>query len=161
MGFKPCSVGSEGPNLSQESLPHTITPAAAWSQYGSMLHVVYSKFWAYHQNLDSSDQATFSSLLWSSIGEPVWTVASVSYSSWQEGHLLWSSAAVPASSLDVLCVQRLSSADLGWKDLSYFCLSIISNQSVHFHLTSGTKKFLGTAAIFSFCFLFLGPFTVG
>ncbi len=110
-------------------------------------HVLYAKFWPYHLNVAAEikthqTRQRFSNLLLSNSDEPVRIVASVSC--WQERHPVWSSAAV-AHLLQgsTCCAFRdgiLHTLILTSGYLSYCCLSIISNQSAHYPLTS-TKHF--------------------
>ncbi len=56
MAFKWCSIGTKGPKVCQENIPHIITPPPpAWTvetrQNGSMFQVLYAKFWPYHLNV--------------------------------------------------------------------------------------------------------------
>ncbi len=68
--FKICSIGTKGPKVCQENIPHSITPppAAAWTvetrQDGSMLSCALRQILTLpsecrSRNRDSSDQATF------------------------------------------------------------------------------------------------------
>ncbi len=67
--FKRCSIGTKGPKVCQENIPHTITPPpTAWSveirQDGSMLSCSLHQILTLpsecrSRNQDSSDQATF------------------------------------------------------------------------------------------------------
>ncbi len=103
-GVWQCSIGTKGPKMYQENIPHTITPPPpAWTvetrQDGSMLS------WSLRQiltlpseyrsrNRDSSDQAFFQS----SIVQFLWACVILLHRfpvlSWQERHAVWSSAAV-------------------------------------------------------------------
>ncbi len=85
--------------------------------------------------------------------------------SWQERHPVWSSAAV-AHLLQgsTCCVFRdgiLHTLVVTSVYLSYCCLSIISNQSVHSPLTSDINKaFPSTQLPLTGYFRFFGPFSV-
>ncbi len=78
---------------------------------------------------------------------------------------MWSSAAV-AHLLQgsMCCVFRdgiLHTLDLTNGYLNYCCLSIISNQSAHFPLTSDINKVLSSTQLpLTGYFLFFGPFSV-
>ncbi len=88
--FKRCSIGTKGPKVCQENILHTITPpTSAWTvetrQDGSLLLCSLSQILTLpsecrSRNRDSSDQETFSNLLLSNFGEPVWIISSVSCS---------------------------------------------------------------------------------
>ncbi len=113
----------------------------------------------------SLDQATFSNLLLSSFVESVWIVSSVCCSYLTGAAPVWSSAA-GAHLLQGLtcCVFRdgiLQTLVVTSDYLSYCCLSIISNQSVHSPLTSDINKaFSSTQLPLTGYFLFLVPFSV-
>ncbi len=118
MVFKWCSIGTKGPKVWQENIPHTITPPApAWTvetrQDGSMLSCSLRQIMTLSsecsRNQDSSDQATFFNLLLSSFGDPVWIVVStlrVLFLADRSGtgvvFCCWSPS---ASGFDVLCVK--------------------------------------------------------
>ncbi len=111
-------------------------------------HVLYAKFWPYHLNVAAEIEThqtrqRFSNLLLSNFGEPVRIVASVSCS-WQERHLVWSSAAeahlLQGSTCCALRDGVLYTLVVSSGYLSYCCLSIISNQSAHSPLTSDINK---------------------
>ncbi len=102
---------------------HTITPAAAWTvdkrQDGSMLSCCLCQILTLASELCSksqvsSDQATFFQsyivFWWSCVN-----CSLVFFLSWQEWHLVWSSAVVD----HLLCVQRCSSANLGCNEWSF------------------------------------------
>ncbi len=117
MAFKWCSIGTKGPKVCQENIPHTITlPPTAWTieirQDGSMLSC-------------SSDQATFFQSSIITIAFPVL--------SWQERHPVWYSAAVTHLLQGSTCCAfrdgTLHTLVVTSGYLSYCCLSIISNQS--------------------------------
>ncbi len=123
--FKRCTIGTKGLKVCQENISHTITPApAAWTnetqQDRSMLSCSLHQILTLpsecrSRNRDSSDQATFSNLLLSSFGEPVWIVFSVCCSYLTEAapgvvFCCWSPS---ASGFDVLCIRRWYSAYLG------------------------------------------------
>ncbi len=103
--FKRCSLGTKGPKVCQENIPHTITPPPpAWtiktSQDGSMLSCSLRQTMTLpseccSRNRDSSDQATVFPIFYCPILvnlcelSPLFPVLS-----WQERHPVWSSAAV-------------------------------------------------------------------
>ncbi len=85
--------------------------------------------------------------------------------SWWERHPVWSSAAVAHLLQGSMCcvfrdgILQILVVTSGY--LSYCCLSIISNQSVHSPLTSDTNKaFSSTQLPLTGYFLFFGPFSV-
>ncbi len=149
MAFKLCSIGTKGPKVCQENIPHTITPPpTAWTieirQDGSMLSC-------------SSDQATFFQSSIVTIAFPVL--------SWQERHPVWSSAAVAHLLQGSTCcafrdgILHTLVVTSGY--LSYCCLSIISNQSAHSPLTSDINKaFSSTQLPLTGYFLLFWPFSV-
>ncbi len=99
--------------------------------------VLYAKFWPYHLNVASEikthqTRQSFSKLLLSNFGEPVWKP--------------------PFPYLTLVVTSGY---------LSYCCRSIISNQSAHSPLTSGINKaFSSTQLPLTGYFLFFGPFSV-
>ncbi len=84
--------------------------------------------------------------------------------SWQERHPVWSSAAVAHLLQGLTCcvfrdgILQILVVTSGY--LSYCCLSIISNQSVHSPLTSDIKAFSSTQLELTGYFLFFRPFSV-
>ncbi len=85
--------------------------------------------------------------------------------SWQERHLVWSSAAVVHLLQGSMCCAFrdgiLHTLVVTSVYLSYCCLSIISNQSAHSPLTSDINKaFSSTQLLFTGYFLFFRPFSV-
>ncbi len=116
---------------------------------GPCFHVLYAKFWPYHPNVAAEIEThqtrqRFSNLLLSNFGEPVWILASVSCSRWQERHPVWSSAAVAHLLQGSMCcafrdgILHTLVVTSGY--LSYCCLSIISNlwhqQGIFVHTTA-------------------------
>ncbi len=117
------SIGTKGPKVCQENIPHTITPPPpAWTsetrQDGSMLSFTPNSdptSECCSRNQDSSDQATF---FQSSVVQFWWScvncILRVLFLSDRSGtgvvFCCWSPS---ASGFDVLCVQRWYSADLG------------------------------------------------
>ncbi len=85
--------------------------------------------------------------------------------SWQERHPVWSSAAEAHLLQGSTCcafrkgILHTLVVTMGY--LSYFCLSVISNQSAHSPLTSDINKaFPSTQLPLTGYFLFFGPFSV-
>ncbi len=106
-----------------------------------------------------------SNLLLSNFGDPVWIVSSVccSYLTGAAPGVVFCCWSPSASGFDVLCVQRciLQILVVTSGYLSYCCLSIISNQSVHSPLTSDINKtFSSTQLPVTGYFLFFRPFSV-
>ncbi len=138
--FKRCSIGTKN---NYKNVTHTITPPPpAWTvqtrQDGSMLSCSLRQILTLpsecrSRNRDSSDQEIFPNLLLSNFGEPVQIVASVPVLSWQERYPVWSSAAVVHLLQGLTCCAFrdciLHSLVVTSVYLSYFCLSIISDQS--------------------------------
>ncbi len=144
MVFKRCSIGTKGPKVCQENIPHTITPPRVWTvetrQDGSMLSCSLRQI--LHLNVAAEIEThqtrqCFSNLLLSNFCVSVWIVISVS---WQERHPVWSSTAV-AHLLQgsTCCVFRdgiLHTLVVTSGYFSYCFISIISNQSAHSPLTA-------------------------
>ncbi len=173
MAFKQCSIGTNEPKVCQENTSHTITPPPAWtvetSQDDPCFHVLYTKFWPNHLNAAEikthPTRQRFSNLLLSSFGDPVWIVSSVccSYLTGAAPGVVFCCWSPSASGFDVLYVQRciLHTLVVTSGYLSYCCLSIISNQSVHSPLTSDLNKtFSSTQLPLTGYFLFFRPFSV-
>ncbi len=116
------------------------------------------------RNRDSSDRQRVYNLLLSSFGDPVWIVSSVccSYLTGAAPGVVFCCWSPSASGFDVLCVQRWYSADLGCNEWLFdCCLSIISNQSVHYPLTSDINKACSSTQLpLTGYFLFFRPFSV-
>ncbi len=133
-------------------------------------HILYAKFWSYHLNIAAEikthqTRQSFFNLLLSGFGESVWIVSSVScsYLTGAAPGVVFCCWSPSASGFDVLCVQRciLQILVVTSGYLSYCCLSIISNQSVHSPLTSDINKaFSSTQLPLTGYFLFLRPFSV-
>ncbi len=150
MAFILCSIGTKGPKVCQENIPQPLNHQPKLLRQGRMdpcFHVIYAKFWPYHLNVAAEIEThqtrqLFSNLLLSNSDEPVWIVASVSC--WQERHPVWSSAAaahlLQGSTYFALRDGILHTLVVMSGYLSYCCLSIISNQSAHYPLTS-TRHF--------------------
>ncbi len=160
--------------MCQENIPHTITPATSlnrWDKAGwSMLSCSLRQILTLHLNVAAEIEThqtrqSFYNLLCPVFGDPVWIVSSVCCSyltgaapgvvfcCWS--HLLQGS---------MCCVFRdgiLQILVVTSGYLSYCCLSIISNQSVHSPLTSDINKtFSSTQLPLAGYFLFFRPFSV-
>ncbi len=171
MVFKRYSIGTKGPKVCQENIPHTITPPPAWtaetSQDGSMLSCSLRQILTlpseYHQTHQTRQR--FSNLLLFNSGESVWIVSSVScsYLTGVSPGVVFCCWSPSASGFDVLCVQRciLYTLVVTSGYLSYCCLSIISNQSAHSPLNSDINKvFSSTQLTLTGYFLFFRSFSV-
>ncbi len=118
--FKRCSVGTKGPKVCQEIIPHTITPPpAAWTvetrQDGSMLicslrQILTLPSECHNRNRDSSDQAMF---FYSSFVQFWWACVNCSlrflFLADRSGTRCgpqFRCCRPSASGFDVLCVQR-------------------------------------------------------
>ncbi len=175
MVFKRCSIGTKGPKVCQDNIPHTITPpppparTVETRQDGSMLSCALHQILTLpsecrSRNWDSSDQATsiFYCLI---LVRPVPIVASVSsyYLTGAAPSVVFCCCSPSASGSDVLWFRDgiLHTLVVTSGYLSYCCLSIISNQSAHSPLTSDINKaFSSTQLPLTGYFLFLGPFSV-
>ncbi len=164
--------------MCQENIPQTLhhqhqPEPLRQGRMNPCFHVLYTKFWPHHLNVAAEiephqTRQRFSNLLLSSFGESVWIVSSVSCSYLTGAahgvvfvvFCCWSPS---ASGFEVLCVQRciLHTLVVTSGYLSYCCLSIISDQSVHSPLTSDINKaFSSTQLPLTGYFLFFGPFSV-
>ncbi len=175
MVFKRCSIGTKRPKVCQEN----ISPTSLHHQHqpeplrqSRMIHAFL--FFTPNsdptseccsRNQDSSEQATFFNLLLSSFGDLCESYPPCAVLSWQERHPVWSSAAGAHLLQGSTCcvfrdgILQILVVTSGY--LSYCCLSIISNQSVHSPLTSDINKtFSSTQLPFTGYFLFFGPFSV-
>ncbi len=150
--FKRCSIGTKGPKVCQENIPHTITPAA-WTVEtrldGSMLscslcQILTPPSECRSRNRDSSDQATFPIFYYPILVSLCELYPPFPVLSRQERHPVWSSAAVALLLQGSKCCafrdSILHTLVITSGYLSYCCLSIISNQSAHSPLTS-TRHF--------------------
>ncbi len=159
MAFKRYTVGTKGPNVCQEKIPHTIIPTPpAWTvetrQDGSILlcslcQIPTLPSESRSRNQDSSDQATF---FQSSILQFWRACANCSLCFLFVAHPVSSSTAVAHLFQGLTCCAfryGIPHTLVVMCDyLSYCSLSTISNQSAHSPLTS-TRHFL-----------FFGPFSV-
>ncbi len=158
------------PKCAKKYPPHHYTTTslnrwdkAGWSMLSCSLHQILTRpSECCSRNPDSS---RFFNLLLSSFGDPVWIVSSVccSYLTGAAPGVVFCCWRPSASGFDVLCVQRciLQILVVTSGYLSYCCLSIISNQSVHSPLTSDINKaFSSTQLPLTGYFLFFGPFSV-
>jgi len=103
--------------MCQENTLHTITPPPAWTIGGRMdpcFHVVYTKFWPnhlivaaeieIHQTIDKQWACENRSLIFLFLADR------------SDTGVFFCCCSSSASRFDMLCVQRCSSADLGWND---------------------------------------------
>ncbi len=136
--------------MCQENIPHTITPPTpAWTvetrQDGSMLSCSLHQILNVAAEIETHQtRQRFYNLLLYNFGESVWIVVSVSCS-----QLTGAAPGVvfcccnPSASVFDVCVFRdgiLHTLVVTSDYLSYCCLSIISKQSAHSHLTSDINK---------------------
>ncbi len=158
MALKRCSIGTKGPKVCQENIPHTTTPPPpAWTvetrQDGSMLscslcQILTLSSECRSRNRDSSDQGTF---FQSSIVQFWWSCVNCSLCFLflsEERHPVWSSAAV-AHLLQgsTCCVFRdgiLHTLVVMSGSLNYCCLSI--SDSLPFLLWHQQGLFVHTTA---------------
>ncbi len=135
--------------MCQDNIPHPITPLP-WTietrQDGSTLSWSLRQILTLHLNVaaEIETRQCFSNLLLSSFGDPVWIVSSVccSYLTETAPGVVFCCCSASASGF-MCCVFRddiLQTLVVTSGYLSYYCLSIISNQSVHSPLTS-TRHF--------------------
>ncbi len=150
MTFKRCSIGTKfAKYISPTPLHHHQPEPLRQGRMDPCFHVLYSKFWPYHLNVAAEIEThqtrqRFSNLLLSNFGEPVLNcILDFLFLADRSGtgvvfcccsHLLQGSTccAFRDGILHILVVTS------GY--LSFFCLSIISNQSVHSPLTSDINK---------------------
>ncbi len=138
---------------------------SCWKYIRRWYTVVIKRWTCCSRNRDSSDQATF---FQSSIVQFWWVCVNCILNAvliWPERHPVWSSAAgVHLFQGSTCCVFRdgiLHTLVVTSGYLSYCCLSIISNQSVHSPLTSDINKaFSSTQLPLTGYFLLLGSFSV-
>ncbi len=170
--FKRCSIGTKEPKVCQEDIPHTITPPPpAWTvetrQDGSCFNVLHTKFWLYHLNVAAEIETHQTGNVFPIFYCPILVSLCELYPPcpvliWQERHPVWFSAAVAHLLQGSTCCafrDGILHTLVGY--LIYCCLSIISNQSAHFPLTSDTNKaFSSTQLQLTGYFLCFGPFSV-
>ncbi len=115
--FKRCSIGTKGPKVCQENIPHTnlhttTTSLNCWDKAG-WIHA-FMFFTPNYMTLPSepSDQATFTSFYCPVLVSLCEFYPLCPVLSWQERHPVWSSAAVVhlLQGSTCLCVQRWYSA---------------------------------------------------
>ncbi len=175
MVFKRYSIGTKEPKVCQENIPpphhYTTSSLNHWDKAGwSMLSCSLHQILTLHLNVAAEIEThqtrqRFYNLLLSGFGESVWIVSSVccSYLTGAAPGVVFCCWSPSASGFDVLCVQRciLQILVVTSGYLSYCCLSIISNQSVHSLLTSDLNKaFSSTQLPLTGYFLFFRPFSV-
>ncbi len=163
----------KGPKVCQENIPHTITPPAPartveTRQDGSMLSCSLRQILTLHLNVAAEIEThqtrqRFYNLLLHNFGDAVWIESSVScsYLSGSAPGVVFCCCSPSVSGFDVFRDGILLTSVVTSCYLSYCCLSIISNQSVHSPLTSDTNKaFPSTQLPLTGYFLFFGPFSV-
>ncbi len=174
MVFKRCSIGTNGPKVCQENIPHTITPPAAWTvetrQDGSMLSCSLHQILTLTSECCSRNQLIRPGNVFTIFYCQIMLILCELYPPcavliWPERHPVWSSAAgAHLLQGSMCCVFRdgiLQILVVTSDYLSYCCLSIISNQSVHSPLTSDINKaFSSTQLPLAGYFLFFRPFSV-
>ncbi len=172
LNFKLCSIGTKGPKVCQENIPHTITPPPpAWTvetrQDGSMLSCSLRQILTLLSQKKSRlirpgdvFQSSTVQFWWACVNCRLRFLFLSDRSGSRCGLLL----------LESICfrVRRVAFRDgilhtlvvtSGY--LSYCCLSIISNQSAHSPLTSDINKaFSSTQLPLTGYFLFFRPFSV-
>ncbi len=125
-------------------------------------HVLYAKFWLYHLNVAAEIKTHQTGNVFPIFNCPILSSLCELYPpcpvlSWHERHPVWSSAAgAHLFQGSTCCVFRdgiLQTLVVTSGYLSYCCLSIISNQSVHSPLTSDINKaFLNCCSLHIFSF---------
>ncbi len=161
--------------MCQENIPHIITPpAAAWTietrQDDPCFHVLYTKLWPKHLNVAAEIKTPQTGNVFIIFCCPVLVSLCELYPPcavliWPERHPVWSSAAGAHLLQGSTCcvfrdgILQILVVTSGY--LSYCCLSIISNQSVHSPLISDINKaFSSTQLPLTGYFLFFRPFSV-
>ncbi len=174
MAFKRCSIGTE---CAKKTFP---TPLHHQHQHqpeplrqgrtDPCFHVLYAKYWPYIWMLQQRSRLVRPGNVFTIFYCPVWVSLCELYPPcavliWPERHPVWSSAAgAHLLQGSTCCTFRdgiLQTLVVTSGYLSYCCLSIISNQSVHSPLTSDINK---TFYLHNWCsldiFSFFGPFSV-
>ncbi len=127
--FIRCSIGTKGPKVCQENIPHTNTTSLnRWDKAGWIHAFMFftpnsvSTIWMSQAEVETHQtRQRISNLLLSNFSEPLWIVSSVCYSYLTGAapgvvFCCWSPS---ASGFDVLCVQRWYSAYLGFNKLLF------------------------------------------
>lgn len=123
MAFKQHWVGTKGPRVSQENVPHTFTPAPqAWptdTRQNGSFPAVYTKSWPCKPNVTAQIKTHQTRRCFYNLANPMQTSASIAFLR-QQWHLVWSFAAAHhLQGFDILCVQLCSSAYLACKELVF------------------------------------------
>ncbi len=175
MVFKRCSIGTKRPKVCQKILPtplhHQHQPEPL--RQGRMdpcFYILYDKFWPYHLNVTAEIKTHQTRQRFPIFYCPILVSRCKLYPpcpvlSWQEQHPVWSSATVAHLLQGSMCcafrdgILHTLVVTSGY--LSYYCLSIISNQSAHSPLTSDINKACSSTQLpLTGYFLFFGPFSV-
>ncbi len=180
MAFKQCSIGTKSTKskcakkISPTSLHHHHQPEPLRQgrvdvDVNMWIHVLYANFWPYHLNvaaeIETHQIRHFSNLLLPILVSLCDLLPPFPVLSWQERHPVWSSAAVAhllqGSTCCVFKNGILHTVVVTSVYLSYYCLSIISNQSAHSPLTSDINKaFSSPQLLLTGYFLFFRPLSV-
>ncbi len=152
--------------------PHHYTTSTSlnhWDKAGSMLSCSLRQILTLHLNVAAESRlirpGSVFTIFYCPVVESVWLYPPCPVLIWPERHPVWSSAAgVHLLQGSTCCVFRdgvLQTLVVTSGCLSYCCLSIISNQSVHSPLTSDINKACSSTQLpLTGCFLFFRPFSV-
>ncbi len=173
--LKRCSIGTKGPKCAKKISPtplhhHHQPEPLRQGRMNPCFHVLYTKFWLYIWMSQLKLRLIRPGNVFSIFNRPILVSLCELYPPcavliWQERHPVWSSAAVVHLLQGLTCcVFRdgiLHNLVVMSGYLSYCCLSIISNQSVHSPLTSDINKaFWSSQLPLTGYFLFFRPFSV-